>query len=56
MIGKLSSEINVFANSISVGDNAEIIVTISDEATGNVVIKLGDFTYLVEIIDSKWGR
>lgn len=52
-VNKLPSEINVFVNSINVGDNAEIIVTISDEATGNVVIKLGDFTYLVEIIDSK---
>ncbi|WP_406535443.1 Ig-like domain repeat protein, partial [Methanobrevibacter sp.] len=52
-IPKLNAPINVTADDIKVGENATIVVTVPDDATGNITIEIEGKSYTAPIKDGK---
>ena len=50
---KLSSALSIMVSNIRVGDDAVIIVSVTDNATGNITITVGDNVLSKEIVDGK---
>ena len=50
---KVSSSLSIMISNIKVGENATITVGITDKATGNITINIGDKTLSKEIVDGK---
>lgn len=51
LFAKLNPSISVSVEDIPFGENATIVVNLNQDATGNVVITIGNFTETVELID-----
>ena len=52
-VNKLNSTVAVNADDIKVGENATVIVNVSSDATGDVIITVGGKDYTVAIVDGK---